>query len=142
MNCTILGAAPSRACHSSPVRPDPRATLVVVSTAASVEAHLVDELAGTSEDIIPQGIPGTYRFGGVATLLDSARLLLVSASRITLVDLDTGTWIEIPPIAPAFRVPSVTVLADGRVLIAGGITGSEGSGSTVLATAELAVPSA
>lgn len=61
-------------------------------------------------------------------------------AEVFLYDPVSGRWEELAPLATPRRRNSATVLADGRILVAGGLTGPREFPATGLATAELYDP--
>ena len=72
-----------------------------------------------------------------ATLLPSGWVLVAAGASNThaeVYDPDTASWSAGDPLPAARRRPSATLLADGRVLIAGGLQGNTSAGTASLYT--------
>jgi len=96
----------------------------------------------------PTGSMGTARAVHTATRLADGRVLVAGGDRgapfydatatAELYNLSTGTWTPTGSMATARESHTATVLADGRVLVAGGNSG--GSFATIFASAEIFNP--
>jgi hypothetical protein len=51
-----------------------------------------------------------------------------------------GVWVQVAPMSTARSEPQITVLEDGRVLVAGGSVGSDFDGAQALTSTELYIP--
>jgi hypothetical protein len=97
------------------------------------------------------GTMTTPRFNHTATLLDNGKVLIAggTSSSLTLAPLAsaelydpiTGTFAPIAPMSTAHANHTATLLADGRVLIAGGAVLPRNSKNSVTAVAEIYDPS-
>jgi hypothetical protein len=136
-------AAPALAPNGKP-RPTPTPTQPPAPTATPTPTPAPPVPGSWS----PTGSMGTARAVHTATRLADGRVLVAGGDRgapfydatatAELYNLSTGTWTPTGSMATARESHTATVLADGRVLVAGGNSG--GSFATIFASAEIFNP--
>jgi len=125
-----------------------KAAALVLSFALGLMTYTSSSDAQTSGEFAPTGQMTTPRVAHTATLLNNGQVLIVggedsapgrqnSLSSAELYDADTGLFAATGSMTMARGAHTATLLADGKVLIAGGRTNG---GRQLLATAELYDP--
>lgn len=99
---------------------------------ATASAEIYDATTGTWQAAAPMSRP---RINPGAVRLDDGRVMVVGGldagpppsamSQVELYDPATDSWNDLPPLTFARGEPSVTALADGKVLVVGGVAYQE-----------------
>jgi len=134
--------------HTANLLPDGR-VLILGASPGSSAVELYDPTTGTFS---PTGLPLTTRISYSATTLSDGRVLIIGGFTFSngfrqaeplasaeVYDPKTGTFGPTGPMTTAREYSSATLLSDGRVLVAGGFTLSNGQGEAT-ASAELYQP--
>ncbi len=148
---TIAGGAGAWSAAGAPTLPDPGSRqMVLVGTKvlfldqAGLNSYLWDPAAGAG---LTRAVLAVTQRAGILAPLSDGRVMLIGGSvggmaasaavtTVQLWDPATNTWSTAPSLGTARTLPAVAVLGDGRVVVAGGGTGTDWS-TIVTATVEI-----